>query len=57
LWTRHRVGGVFLTTGRIRSVDLLRLVLKKLDWLDRIDATERPFAFTLTPRGRTARVL
>jgi hypothetical protein len=47
---------VFLTTGRIRSIDLLKLVLRKLDWLERADLTERPFAYLLSPAGRTTRV-
>jgi hypothetical protein len=57
LWARHRVGGVFLTTGRIRSIDLLRLILRKLDWLERIDLAQRPFAYFLSPSGRTSKVL
>jgi len=56
LWIENRVGGVFLTTNHMRSIDELKLLLRKLEWLQRIDAEElRPFAFTLTPRGETKR--
>jgi hypothetical protein len=33
LWIQNRVGGVFLTTNQIRSIDELRLMLRKLAWL------------------------
>ena len=57
LWIEHKVGGVFLASGRIRAVDLLRLVLRKLSWLELIDADEaRPFAFVLPLVGRPRRV-
>lgn len=55
LWIRHRVGGVFLTTNRLRSVDELALILRKLRWLEAIDLEDRPFAFMLSPNGRTQR--
>jgi hypothetical protein len=54
LWVQNKVGGVFLTTGQIRSIDLLKLILGKLDWLEALDSDEtRPFAFTLSPSGST----
>ncbi|MPZ49680.1 MAG: hypothetical protein GEU75_10365 [Dehalococcoidia bacterium] len=56
LWIANNVGGVFLTTGRIRSVNLLALILRKLTWLERLAATERrPFAYMLSPAGQTRR--
>jgi hypothetical protein len=58
LWISHSVGGVFLTTGQIRAIDLLGLILRKLSWLDAMDRlTGRPFAFSLSARGQTARIL
>jgi hypothetical protein len=48
----ERVGAVFLTTGRARSVDVLRLILNEWSWLETIDvSTPRPFAYLLTLRG------
>lgn len=55
LWIAHRVGGVFLTTNRLRSVDELALMLRKLKWLESIDLGERPFAYMLSPNGHTER--
>jgi PIN like domain len=52
LWIEHKVGGVFLTTNRLNKLTELKLLLRKLDWLERIDREEsRPFAFLLSPRG------
>ena len=49
----ERVGAVFLTMGRARSVDVLRLILNEWDWLETIDvSTPRPFAYLLTLNGR-----
>jgi hypothetical protein len=49
----ERVGAVFLTTGRARSVDVLRLILNEWSWLETIDvSTPRPFAYLLTLSGR-----
>jgi hypothetical protein len=48
----QRVGAVFLTTGRARSVDVLRLILNEWGWLETIDvSTPRPFAYLLTLSG------
>lgn len=48
----ERVGAVFLTTGRARSIDVLRLILNEWDWLETIDVnTPRPFAYLLTLSG------
>jgi hypothetical protein len=56
LWLRHKVGGVFLSSNRLRSIDELRLLLRKLSWLERIDRDEeRPFAYIMTMDGRTRR--
>lgn len=53
LLIEHRVGAVFLTTGRARAVDVLRLLLNEWDWLETIDIdTPRPFAYLLTLNGR-----
>jgi hypothetical protein len=54
----HRVRAVFLTSGEENRIDVLRVLLNKMPWLEEIDAkTERPFAFTLSINGRTKRVL
>ncbi len=53
----EKVGAVFLTSGQEKKIDLLLLVLKKLDWLSEIDeATPRPFAYTITIHGNWRRV-
>ena len=53
LLVRHLVGAVFLTTGQEKSFEVLRLVLRKWDWLQSIDRYEaRPFAFLVTMSGR-----
>jgi len=52
-----QVGIVFLP-AHLSSIDLLRLVMKKWDWIVAIDETEdRPFAFRLTQYGRATRLL
>jgi hypothetical protein len=49
----ERVGVVFLTTGRARAVDVLRLILNEWGWHETIDvSTPRPFAYLLTLTGR-----
>lgn len=56
LWIQHRVGGVFLANNHMKSIDELRLMLRKLTWLERIDREEsRPFAFILRGDGATYR--
>ena len=53
LWIENKVGGVFLTSGQERKVDVLLLVLKRLMWLQEIDErTPRPFAYMMTISGR-----
>lgn len=52
----ERVGMVFLPQ-HLSRFELLRLILKKWDWLKAIDATvPRPFAFSVNPIGRTRRI-
>ena len=49
----ERVGAVFLTTGEVRSRDVLKLILNQWEWLEWIDETEeRPFAYLITISGR-----
>lgn len=56
LWINENVGGVFLTSGQERRIDLLLLVLKKLDWLREIDnKTPRPFAYLMNIHGKWTR--
>ncbi len=50
----HRVGIVFLASGRIGRLPMMRALLRKWDWLKEIDlATPRPFAYYLYASGRT----
>ena len=52
LLVSERVGIVFLTTGRAKAVDVLRLILNTWGWLETIDvSTPRPFAYLLTLNG------
>ena len=44
-----------MTHNSITAVNLLKLLLRKLGWLQRIDEEPRPFAYMLTPRGETRR--
>ena len=58
LWIKHEVGGAFLTSGQEDRVAVLLLMLKKMEWLGLADdATERPFAYTMTIRGHAKQVL
>ena len=58
LFEESRVGAVFLTTGQGQKLDVLLLLLKKLDWLRTIDSTiDRPFGYTMTIGGRTRKIL
>lgn len=53
----EKVGIVFLTSGQERLPDMLRLLLNKWAWLEAIDQQiTRPFVYTLTIKGRSARV-
>lgn len=57
LWIDNGVGGVFLTSGQERKIEVLKLILRKLDWLETIDAKQpRPFAFRMTISGRRPRL-
>ena len=54
----HKVGIVFLTSGYEQRASMLRLILNRWDWLQRIDAgVPRPFAFFLSPKGRPTQKL
>ncbi len=53
IYMRENVGGVFLTTGRERKVDVLLLLLKRWSWLEEVNReTSRPFAYMVTISGR-----
>ena len=53
LWIENRVGGVFLTSGQERKVDVLLLILRRMPWLVEVDEhTPRPFAYTITIHGK-----
>ena len=52
----ERVGFVFLTSGQDKAREILKLVLAKWSWLERIDReVERPFVFFLGLNGRARR--
>lgn len=52
----QRIGIVFLP-GRATAHQLLTLVLRRWDWLNRIDESEpRPFAFRLSLTGRARQI-
>lgn len=54
---RESVGIVFLTSGQEHLPNVLRLLLNKWEWLERIDReVKRPFVFYLYPNGRIRRV-
>lgn len=50
-----KAGIVFLTSGQERLRSVLLLLLKRWDWLERIDAETKPFVYFLSPRNRAAR--
>ena len=52
LWIENKVGGVFLTSGQERKIDVLMLILRRLEWLRQIDEqVARPFAYMMDIRG------
>ncbi|MFN0148275.1 MAG: hypothetical protein ACKVT1_17380 [Dehalococcoidia bacterium] len=53
LLIEHQVGAVFLATGRLRSFEVLRMLLNRWQWLELVDANiERPFAYIISASGR-----
>ena len=49
----ENVSIVFLTSGQENAVEMLKLVLKRWDWLEAIDRNQsRPFAYLLPISGR-----
>ena len=57
LLIEHRVGAVFLATGRQRAHEVLRMLLNRWEWLELVDATiERPFAYIVPLSGRVRRI-
>jgi len=54
----EKVGIVFLTSGNEYLAQMLRLILVKWKWLEKVDQTiTRPFAYFLYPNGGVRRVL
>ena len=57
LLIEHRVGAVFLATGRQRAHEVLRMLLNRWEWLELVDATiERPFAYIVPLSERVRRI-
>ncbi|MYB76094.1 MAG: hypothetical protein F4X83_03160 [Chloroflexi bacterium] len=53
----HRVGIVFLASGKIGRLVMMRAILNKWDWLKAVDSTEpRPFVHYLYARGVTRQI-
>jgi hypothetical protein len=53
LFINEKVGAVFLNNGQEKKLDLLRMILNKLAWLEHIDvSTPRPFAYGISIKGR-----
>lgn len=54
----NNVGIIFLTSGNLHPKDKLFLILRKWEWMEKIDSTEnKPFAFYLYPNGLIKKVL
>ena len=52
-----QVGIVFMTDGQMKRPALMLLLLKKWQWLEKIDKEElRPFAFYLYPSGKIRKI-
>lgn len=51
----NKAGIVFLTSGQERLRDMLLLLLKRWDWLERIDREPKPFVYFLSPGNRATR--
>ena len=52
LLAAHRVGLICITAPRVKSVDLLAFMLRRMAQLEEIDETvARPFAFRVSMRG------
>ena len=49
------LGIVFLTNGEELLRSVLMLLLKRWDWLERIDREPKPFAYFLSPRNKVSR--
>lgn len=50
-----QLGIVFLTNGEEILRSVLLLLLKRWDWLERIDRETKPFVYFLSPRNRATR--
>lgn len=56
LWINCDVGGVFLTSGQGKKLEVMMLILRRWQWFEEIDSTiKRPFAFLLPMNGRPRR--
>ncbi len=51
-------GVVFFSTGNLHPKDKLFLLLRRWEWMEKVDSTEnRPFAFYLYPTGQVKKIL
>jgi hypothetical protein len=58
IFMRAKVGAIFLSTGHEKKLEILKFILRKWDWLERIDRDEpRPFAIEMPISGRNPRRL
>ena len=55
---KNNVGIVFFTSGDLHPKDKLLLILRKWQWMEKVDAiTQKPFAFYLYTTGQIRKVL
>ncbi len=52
----HAAGLVILEPGDAVNYDVLSFIVRRMDWLRRIDAEEHPFVFRTSLQGRPRRV-
>ena len=51
------VGLVLLRPGDAVNYDVLSFIVRRLDWLRRIDSEQRPFVYRTSLRGRPTKVV
>jgi hypothetical protein len=51
IFMREKLGAIFLSTGHERKVDVLNLILRKWDWLEKLDAEELRWVMPISGRN------